>query len=51
MVQLDLDGGAVCGEFAGVDSCGRLQLEGPEGERQIFEPHEVRFLRELPNDT
>ena len=48
-VVLDLDGRTVRGQFAGVDAAGRLQLGLDGGETRLFEPHEVRLLRELDN--
>ncbi len=46
-VALDLDGPVVQGDFLGVDSRGRLELRVPGQPNQLFEPHRVRFLREL----
>jgi BirA family biotin operon repressor/biotin-[acetyl-CoA-carboxylase] ligase len=45
-VELDLDGTLVSGEFAGVDSGGRLQLRA-DGATQFLEPQDVRLLRDL----
>jgi biotin-(acetyl-CoA carboxylase) ligase len=50
-VQLDLDGVLRTGEFAGVDAAGRLQLRLPDARIQIFEPHQVRHLRELTSNA
>lgn len=47
-VALDLDGPVVTGDFLGVDSSGRLELRVPGRPNQLFEPHHVRLLRELP---
>jgi BirA family transcriptional regulator, biotin operon repressor / biotin---[acetyl-CoA-carboxylase] ligase len=50
LVQLDLEGlegQMVSGEFDGVDACGRLQLRGPGGVVEFYEPHEVRLFREV----
>jgi len=49
-VLLDLDGPIVTGEFLGVDTGGRLQLRLAGGTTQLFEPHQVRLLREMTND-
>jgi BirA family transcriptional regulator, biotin operon repressor / biotin---[acetyl-CoA-carboxylase] ligase len=46
-VQLDLDGRILAGEFQGVDVTGRLGLRSPDGNHLFFEPHEVRFLRDI----
>ncbi len=48
-VRLDLDGPLVTGDFLGVDTGGRLQLRVPGGAIQLFEPHQVRLLREIQN--
>jgi BirA family biotin operon repressor/biotin-[acetyl-CoA-carboxylase] ligase len=47
-VQLDLDHTLVSGDFAGVDSNGRLKLQ-TAGVMQCLEPHNVRLLRDLPS--
>lgn len=46
-VELDLDGRIRVGQFEGVDTSGRLQIRGPAGQMEIYEPHQVRLLREL----
>ncbi|MBP9900465.1 MAG: biotin--[acetyl-CoA-carboxylase] ligase [Verrucomicrobiota bacterium] len=46
-VRLDLDGAQVTGAFAGVDACGRLQLQRPDGKIKFYEPQDVRLLRDL----
>jgi BirA family biotin operon repressor/biotin-[acetyl-CoA-carboxylase] ligase len=46
-VQLDLDGKLVSGAFAGVDACGRLQLQSADGVSRFFEPTHVRPLRDI----
>ncbi len=46
-VKLDLDGREVRGGFEGVDAQGRLLLSPTDGVRQIFEPQDVRLLREI----
>jgi len=45
-VQLDLDGTQVTGDFAGVDTGGRLRLR-TQGNTILFEPHDVRLLRDI----
>lgn len=47
-VELDLDGTAERGEFTGVDAGGRLHLRVADGTPRVFEPHEVRLLRDIP---
>ena len=46
-VLLDLDGRILTGEFGGVDMAGRLILHEPTGRKCLFEPHEVRLLRDI----
>lgn len=46
-VQLDLDGPVLTGDFLGVDTCGHLQLRLPDGSTQLFEPNQVRLLRDI----
>jgi len=46
-VRLDLDGRSLDGQFDGVDGNGRLRLRLPQQETNIFEPHQVRLLRDL----
>lgn len=48
MVQLDLDGPVIKGEFVGVDTAGRLTLRSTDNTIQFYEPHAVRLLREIP---
>jgi biotin-(acetyl-CoA carboxylase) ligase len=46
-VQLDLDGSSLIGVFERIDAAGRLELLLENGQRRIFEPQEVRLLRDL----
>lgn len=46
-VQLDLDGRLECGDFAGVDARGRLQLHTHDRGTEYFEPQEVKLLRDI----
>jgi BirA family transcriptional regulator, biotin operon repressor / biotin---[acetyl-CoA-carboxylase] ligase len=47
-VQLDLDGLLVWGDFEGVDGQGRLRLRMAGEETRLYEPRQVRLLREIP---
>jgi BirA family biotin operon repressor/biotin-[acetyl-CoA-carboxylase] ligase len=49
-VLLDLDGPDIIGKFAGVNLEGQLRLLLPGGEIRFYEPHQVRHLKELPED-
>jgi BirA family biotin operon repressor/biotin-[acetyl-CoA-carboxylase] ligase len=49
LVQLDLDGQMITGHFEGVDRAGRLKLRLPAHETILYEPHQVRLLREILN--
>ena len=48
-VELDLDGQVITGDFEGIDSAGRLKLRSPAHEIVLYEPHQVRLLRETLN--
>lgn len=46
-VHLELDTANLTGTFQGVDAAGRLILSTTDHETRLYEPHEVRLLRDI----